>query len=111
MHRTYTEIAALARRGKRALVEEDWITLGALMNENHRLVAELGGSGPENERLIAAARDAGAWGAKLAGAGGGGTIIVLTEDPEKMGAALIASGAECLLTPQPQPGLTVTREA
>jgi galactokinase/mevalonate kinase-like predicted kinase len=106
----YSQIANLARRGKRALVEQDWQTLGELMNENHRLVSELGGSGPENDRLIEAARSAGAWGAKLAGAGGGGTILALTCDPEKVGAALMAAGAECLLTPRPQPGLTVTRE-
>jgi mevalonate kinase len=106
---TYTEIAGLARRGKRALIEGDWIKLGALMDENHRLVAQLGGSGLENDRLIAAARSAGAWGAKLAGAGGGGTIIALTDDPEKVGAALLAAGAKCLLHPLPQPGLTVTR--
>jgi len=105
---SYMRIAQLARRGKRALVEKDWPTLGALMNENHALVAELGGSGPENDRLIAAAREAGAWGAKLAGAGGGGTIIALTDKPEQVGAALKAAGAERLLVPRPMPGLTRT---
>lgn len=107
---TYARVAELARRGKRALVERDWETLGALMNENHTLVAELGGSGPANDRLIEAARQAGAWGAKLAGAGGGGTIIALTNEPEKVGAALLAAGAERLLTPRPMPGLTVMKE-
>lgn len=105
---TYTQIARLGRRGKRALLEQDWPTLGALMNENHRLVAAMGGSGPANDRLIDAARTAGAWGAKLAGAGGGGTILVLTDSPERLGVALIAAGAESLLTPKPRPGLTVT---
>lgn len=105
---SYARIAQLARRGKRALVERDWPTLGGLMNENHALVAELGGSGPENDRLIAAARGAGAWGAKLAGAGGGGTIIALTDRPEQVGAALTAAGAERLLVPKPMPGLTRT---
>ena len=107
---SYIEIAELARRGKRALVSQDWATLGALMNANHRLVAGLGGSGPDNDRLIEAARKAGAYGAKLAGAGGGGTILALTHDPEKVGAALMAAGAERLLVPSPQPGLTVTIE-
>jgi mevalonate kinase len=37
----------------------------------------LGGSGESNERLITAALQAGALGAKLAGAGDGGTIIAL----------------------------------
>ena len=74
-------------------------TLGALMNDNHRLVAEVGGSGPANEALIEAARASGAIGAKLAGAGGGGTIIALTTEPERVGEALRAAGADCLLTP------------
>jgi galactokinase/mevalonate kinase-like predicted kinase len=106
----YIELAKLARRGKRALIESDWATLGALMNENHRIVSELGGSGPENDALIAAARGAGALGAKLAGAGGGGTIIALTTDPQRVWVALLDAGADCLLEPSPQPGLTVTRE-
>jgi mevalonate kinase len=52
----YEQIVRLARLGKRALLERDWRRLGALMNENHRIVAELGGSGPANERLIEAGR-------------------------------------------------------
>ena len=110
VHHNFSQMAALARKGKRALIEQDWGRLGDLMNENHKLISELGGSGPANDRLIDAARAAGAWGAKLAGAGGGGTILALTNDPEKVGAALMAAGAECLLTPRPQPGLTVTRD-
>jgi len=104
----YKTIMGLARRGKRALVEQNWELLGELMNENHRLVADLGGSGPANEKLIEAARNAGALGAKLAGAGGGGTILALTHDPETVGRALKAAGAERILVPCPQPGLTVT---
>ena len=105
----YSRIAALARKAKRALLEQDWPRLGSLMNENQRLSAEVGGSGLENDRLIDAARAAGAWGAKLAGAGGGGTILVLASDLERVSAALTAARAERLLTPQAQPGLTVTR--
>lgn len=109
--RNFARIAELARRGKRALIEKDWGVLGAMMNENHALVSELGGSGEVNDRLIRAAREAGAHGAKLAGAGGGGTIIALTDDPAKLGEALLAAGAERLLFPKPTPGLTVTRTA
>lgn len=104
----YRRIAELARRGKRALVEQDWQLVGHLMNENHRIVAELGGSGPANEHLIRVANDAGALGAKLAGAGGGGTILVLTHDPDRMRAVLTEAGASRILVPCPQPGLTVT---
>lgn len=104
---TYRRIAALARQGKRALLAGDWPALGALMNENHVLAAALGGSGPANDRLIEAALAAGAWGAKLAGAGGGGTIIALTDDPVRVGNALREAGADSLMTPEPSPGLMV----
>ncbi|CCW34043.1 mevalonate kinase [Chthonomonas calidirosea] len=106
----YTRIMALARRGKRALIEQDWQKLGEVMNENHAIVAALGGSGLENDRLIEAALRSGAWGAKLAGAGGGGTIIVLVKDHEKVVQALLDAGAEKLLTPAPRPGLTIEAE-
>ncbi|HLJ55187.1 MAG TPA: hypothetical protein VKT77_09105 [Chthonomonadaceae bacterium] len=105
---SYARIAEIARTGKRAMLERKWGLVGDLMMENHRLVADLGGSGPENERLIGVARGAGAIGAKLAGAGGGGTILALTSDPDRLAAALHAAGAERILRPAPQPGLTIT---
>lgn len=107
----YEEIARLARLGKRALLDGDWRRLGALMNENHRIVADLGGSGPANERLIEAARSAGAFGAKLAGAGGGGTILALTTDPDRVRAALLEAGADRLFEPRPCEGLDVAAQA
>ena len=67
----------------------------------------LGGSGESNEKLIKAALDGGALGAKLAGAGGGGTILALTLDPERTRKALLDAGADKLLVPVPSPGLTV----
>ncbi len=106
---SYRKIAALARTGKRAILDSDWVRLGQLMNENHRITSDLGGSGESNERLISAARTAGALGAKLAGAGGGGTILVLTDRPEEMATALKLAGADSLYYPLPMPGLTVTQ--
>ncbi len=104
----YREIARLAALGKRALLDRDWPRLGALMNENHRIVADLGGSGPANDQLIEAARAAGAHGAKLAGAGGGGTILALTDQPERVRAALLEAGADRLFAPWATEGLTAT---
>jgi mevalonate kinase len=101
-------IAELARVGKGALLSKDWQTVGELMNENHAIVRELGGSGESNERLIKAALEGGAIGAKLAGAGGGGTIIVLTLDPQTTKDALQKAGAEQFLALSPSSsGVTV----
>jgi galactokinase/mevalonate kinase-like predicted kinase len=105
--RGYQRIAALAREAKKAMLSADWACLGQAMNENHAIQRDLGGSGEANERLIAAALDAGAWGAKLAGAGHGGTIAVLHPDPEAATRAMEAAGATRVLTVTPSEGLIV----
>jgi galactokinase/mevalonate kinase-like predicted kinase len=101
----YRRIGRLAREGKRAFLDSDWPRLGRLMNENHAIQRDLGGSGPANERLIATALAAGTLGAKLAGAGSGGTIIALHPQPESLAPALLAAGATFILYPQPVPGV------
>ncbi len=103
----YREVEQMARMAKRALLLCDWDALADLMNRNHAVVRDLGGSGESNEALIAAALDGGALGAKLAGAGGGGTILALTRDPDRTERALLDAGADQILRPQPAPGLTV----
>lgn len=105
----YERIAEIARRGKKALLGNNWSLLGKLMNENHAIQRNLGGSGPDNERLIAAALEAGALGAKLAGAGDGGTIIALWPevDDTALLEALTAAGAAALYRPAVVPGVTV----
>ncbi|MHB0859289.1 MAG: GHMP family kinase ATP-binding protein [Anaerolineae bacterium] len=95
----YEEIAALTREGKKALLAGDWERLGVLMNRNHAIQRDLGGSGDANERFISVALENGALGAKLAGAGDGGTIIALHPDPERMIATLKAAGSERVFRP------------
>ncbi len=51
--------------------------LGTLMNRNHALLEALGVGHPALSQLVLAARGAGAYGAKLSGAGGGGCIWAL----------------------------------
>lgn len=64
----------------RAYLEEGMVgELGLLMDENHTLLGELGVSSLELDRLVRAARQAGALGAKLSGAGQGGNMIALVE--------------------------------
>jgi len=94
----YERITEIARISKKALLLEDWSLLGKLMNENHAIQRSLGGSGESNERLVAAALEAGALGAKLAGAGDGGTIIALwlNEDIAPLEEALKLAGASAI---------------
>lgn len=73
---------SLARLG--ALVEEalpvlqDPHALGEAMNEAQHHLRQIGVSTPRIEALVQLALDAGALGAKLSGAGGGGIVLALT---------------------------------
>lgn len=69
----------LASFGIKALKNGDLETLGELMNLNHALLYAIGVSNEDIEKLVHAARKAGALGAKLTGAGGGGCIIALSK--------------------------------
>ena len=108
----YERITEIARMGKKALVVEDWSMLGRLMNENHTIQRDLGGSGESNEKLIAAALDAGAPGAKLAGAGSGGTVIALWpwQDVAPLEDALQAAGASATFRLQVASGATIEKD-
>jgi len=78
----YTEIfnraENIAYLAKRAFQEEDYIELGKLMNENHKLLQQIEVSTRELDFLVNIAREHGAYGAKLTGGGLGGNIIALT---------------------------------
>ena len=90
----YKEITEIAREGKKALINKDWKELAYLMNKNHEIQDNLADSGQQNRYMIKVAKENGALAAKLAGAGGGGTIISLTFEPERVKKALIAAGAD-----------------
>lgn len=106
----YQRIAALAREAKKALLNGDWECLGAAMNENHAIQRSLGGSGEANEHLIGVAMQAGSWGAKLAGAGHGGTIMALHPEPELVARRLQEAGAVNVMRLTPSEGLIVESE-
>ncbi len=85
----------IARQARTAIEKGDVAALGLLMDANQRLLAEMGVSSPELERLMRAARDAGALGAKLSGAGRGGNLIALVHEDqvERVQQALLRAGA------------------
>ncbi|MFQ6073639.1 MAG: mevalonate kinase [Candidatus Bathyarchaeia archaeon] len=67
----------VTQRAVEALKRGDFAALGELMNINQALLSAVGVSNEALERLIHAARNAGALGAKLTGGGGGGCMIAL----------------------------------
>ena len=71
-----------------ALRDGDDEELGNLMYQNHELLRKIGVSHPKLDHLVGVAKRAGALGAKLTGAGGGGCVIVLS--PSKVARDRIA---------------------
>jgi len=71
------ELGALTDTGTAALLAGDLAGLGGAMNRAHALLAELGVATPQLDALCGAACAAGALGAKLTGAGGGGAVIAI----------------------------------
>jgi len=74
--------------------------LGNLMNMNHALLEALGVGHPQLSRLVLAARAAGALGAKLTGAGGGGCMFALCSKNAKtrVAGAIEACDARAIIT-------------
>jgi hydroxymethylglutaryl-CoA reductase len=73
----FDEMDRLSRQGAELLQAAKWQELGSLMNICHGLLNAIGVSTPELERMVTLARQSGASGAKLTGAGGGGSIVAL----------------------------------
>jgi mevalonate kinase len=98
----FTRIGELVAQARRALESGDRDALGAIFDANQDLLQQLEVSTPGLERLIEAARVAGARGAKLSGGGGGGNVIALVEDDtqEAVSQALYAAGAARVILTQ-----------
>jgi mevalonate kinase len=73
-------IGGLSKDAAQALLGGDWATVGELMNFNQGLLYSLGCSTGPIEEACFRAREAGALGAKLTGAGGGGCVFALAPD-------------------------------
>lgn len=92
----FDQIGEVTEEGREALETRERDRLGALMNENHELLIALGVSSPRLEALVEEAHAAGAWGAKLSGAGQGGNMIALVDEItiDDVAAALRQAGAQ-----------------
>ncbi len=76
----FDNFAKVAETGIQAAQACDYPTLGHMMTINHGLLNAIQVSSPELDRMVQIAKDKGALGAKLTGAGGGGSIVALGGD-------------------------------
>lgn len=91
-------IGSFAKKGEVLISKKDYISLGKLMNVNHGLLDALGVGTLELSSLVYAARNAGAFGAKITGAGGGGCVVALTDSPRKVASAIEKAGGQAIIT-------------
>ncbi|HII01302.1 TPA: mevalonate kinase [Methanosarcinaceae archaeon] len=102
-------IGKISKLGESLVFAGDYSSVGRLMNVNQGLLDALGVNSLELSDLIYSARAAGAFGAKITGAGGGGCMVALTA-PEKCTAvaeAISAAGGEAIITGPTEQGMRV----
>ncbi|HID17105.1 TPA: mevalonate kinase [Candidatus Bathyarchaeota archaeon] len=75
-----SEYKLMVSKAINAIKTQDMSELGYLMNENQRLLKEVGASSPILDAIVERAIVGGALGAKLTGAGGGGCAIALVTE-------------------------------
>lgn len=77
VRKTFEGIETLVRNAKLAIEAGDLVALGQLLDLNHTLLSSLMLCTTRLDAMCQAARDAGALGAKITGAGGGGCMFAL----------------------------------
>ncbi|AKB80109.1 Mevalonate kinase [Methanosarcina horonobensis HB-1 = JCM 15518] len=104
-----TSIGKISRIGENLVLSGDYASIGRLMNVNQGLLDALGVNILELSQLIYSARAAGAFGAKITGAGGGGCMVALTA-PQKcthVAEAIAGAGGKVTITKPTEQGLKV----
>jgi mevalonate kinase len=92
----FQTIGDIVEQARLYLERENWRAFGELMNINQGLLESLGVSTLSLEKPIHAAREGGAFGAKLSGAGGGDCMFSVVDNAhiESVKAGMIATGTQ-----------------
>ncbi len=98
------EIGAITLEGVQAMAKNDTEHLGRLMTQNHKLLSILGVSCDQLNKLVNASLPL-SYGAKLTGSGGGGSMIALTDQPEKVCEAIALRGGVPMIVHTGIPGV------
>ena len=93
-------VGEIVQKAREAIESGEMMDLGLLMDKNHSILQGMTVSSQLLDRLVDAARSAGALGAKLSGSGRGGNMIALVkpESAQTVAEALVAAGAKRTIT-------------
>jgi mevalonate kinase len=83
INRIFDLMADIVKEARKAMVAGDWLTVGELATIHQGLLDSLGVNVSRLADLNYAARDAGALGAKLSGAGGGDCMFAVVDDASR----------------------------
>ncbi|UCE91424.1 MAG: mevalonate kinase [Methanobacteriota archaeon] len=89
--RMIRRIGEISMEGVEAVRNADKVRIGSLMDENHRLLCALGVGHPVLDEFVEACKGR-CYGSKLTGAGGGGSMIALTDDADGVCRAVSSAG-------------------
>ncbi|MCK5660003.1 MAG: mevalonate kinase [Methanosarcinales archaeon] len=92
------DIGDIARQGIGLVQNNDYNAIGRLMNVNHGLLDAIGVGTCKLSELVYAARKAGAYGAKITGAGGGGCMFAICDNPEAVAESITDAGGDAIIT-------------
>ena len=79
----FKQIEDIVELAKKSLLKSDWKTLGKLMDRNEEQLEQLGVGSEKLSSMISSAKKAGAYGAKLSGAGVGDCMIALVSEENR----------------------------
>ncbi len=79
----FADITRLVNRCKKLFKSKDFVRLGKYLNKNQTLLSTLKISSERLDNLISVSKKAGAYGAKLSGAGGGDCMIAFVDRTKK----------------------------
>jgi mevalonate kinase len=111
INKIFDEIEKIVNLAKIEIENQQWKRVGKLMNQNQEMLRELGVSSEKLENLIKASLKAGAFGAKLSGAGGGDCMIAIAneENFNRINEAIERAGGEIIKTKIPAPGVKIEK--
>jgi mevalonate kinase len=104
-----SSIGKMSATGEELVNAKDYVSVGKLMNINQGLLDAIGVGCSELSLFTYAARNSGAYGAKITGAGGGGCMVAIAphECVSGVAAAIASAGGEVVVTKATDIGVRV----